>query len=113
MIIYTVIALLFVLIIHEAGHALAILLTHAGRIKGFVLNWKGIGVKWSPYSYEPVKRVVVSLAGSYVNLVLAAVFYIAGFELLGLANLTFGVANLLPLPNSDGLRAVAHLKEAG
>ena len=97
---------------HELGHVLAILLTRAGEVKGFIINLKGFGVKWSPYAKEPFKRALVSLSGPAVNFALAAILYGAGFEFFALANLVFGVVNMLPLPGADGLRAFTQLKEA-
>ena len=107
-----VVATLFALIVHEAGHALAIILTRAGKLQGVVFHLKGIGVKWEPYSHDPFKRSVVSLSGPAVNLGLAALFVIAGFEILAFANLVFGAVNLLPLPGSDGARAYVSIREA-
>ena len=111
-IISTIISILFVLAVHEGGHALAIILTRAGQVKGVVLNLRGFGLKWEPYGYDPAKRSVVSLSGSAVNIIFAIVFFATGLDTLGLANLIFGVMNLMPLPGSDGLRAFASLKEA-
>ncbi len=107
-----IITMLFTLVVHEGGHIMAIILTHAGRVKDIAITWKGIGVRWEPFGYEPVKRVIVSLSGSAVNLVFAATFYAVGLPLLGLAGLVFAIANLLPLPGSDGLRAYNSLIEA-
>ncbi len=104
--------MIFTFGVHEAGHAMAILLTHAGRLKGIAVNWKGIGIKWEPFAYEPLKRAAVSLAGPAVNMALAIVFFSTGLELLGLANLVFGVVNLMPLPGSDGLRVASNLSSA-
>ena len=106
------IAVLFAVAVHEMGHALAILSTRAGRIEGIVINLRGIGLKWDSYGDEPLKRTVVTLAGPLVNLVFAAYFYSMGFDTFGMANLVFGVVNLMPLPGSDGLRAFAHLRQA-
>jgi len=97
---------------HELGHVLAILLTRAGEVKGFIINLKGFGVKWSPHAKEPLKRALVSLSGPAVNFALAAILYAAGYEFFALANMVFGVVNMLPLPGADGLRAFAQLKEA-
>ena len=107
-----IITMLFTLVAHEGGHIMAILLTHAGRVKDIAITWKGIGVRWEPFAYEPVKRVIISLSGSAVNLAFAVVFYSVGLPLLGLAGLVFAIANLLPLPGSDGLRAYFSLKKA-
>ena len=104
--------MIFTFGVHEAGHVMAILFTHAGRLKGIVVSWKGIGIKWKPYAYEPLKRAAVSLAGPAVNMALAVLFYSVGLELLGLANLVFGVVNLMPLPGSDGLRVASNLSSA-
>jgi len=106
------ITMLFTLVVHEGGHIMAILLTHAGRVKNIAVTWKGVGVRWEPFAYEPAKRVIVSLSGSVVNLAFAAFFYSVDLPLLGLAGLIFGIVNLLPLPGSDGLRAYCSLKEA-
>ena len=103
-------SVIFALTVHEAGHILGIIMTRAGKVQGMVACWKGIGVKWEPYAYEPLKRSIVSLSGSAVNLAFAAAFYGAGLEVLGMVNLVFGVINLLPLPNSDGLRALNNLR---
>jgi len=97
---------------HELGHILAIIITRAGEVKGFIINFKGFGVKWSPHAKEPYKRALVSLSGPAVNIALAAILYAAGFEFFALANLVFGVVNMLPLPGADGLRAFTQLKEA-
>jgi Zn-dependent protease len=104
--------ILLTLFIHEGGHILAILFTHAGEIKDIVIRWKGIGVKWEPYAYEPFKRFIVSLSGSGLNFIFGAIFFLAGMETLGLINLLFGAVNLLPLPGSDGLRVFHNLKAA-
>ncbi|MDW7739073.1 MAG: M50 family metallopeptidase [Bacillota bacterium] len=105
-----IIAILFTVFIHEAGHALGIMLTRAGRIQGLVLNLKGIGISWEPYANEPLKRTFVSLAGPAINLLFAISFFITGQELLFLTNLVFGLVNLLPLPGSDGSRVLTNLK---
>gem|GEM_PF-1935278 len=105
-------AIAFTLFVHEAGHMAAIVLTRAGKVQGMVVCLKGIGVKWEPFGHEPFKRSVVSFAGSGVNLALAVIFYSAGLDLFGMANLVFGLVNLLPLPGADGLRAFNSLKEA-
>ena len=107
-----IITMLFTLVVHEGGHILAILLTHAGRVKDIAITWKGIGVRWEPFANEPVKRVIVSLSGSTLNLAFAATFYAVGLPLLGLVGLVFAITNLLPLPDSDGLRAYYNLREA-
>ena len=107
-----VLAIIFTVFVHEAGHMAAIVLSRAGKVQGMVVCLKGIGVKWEPFGHEPFKRSLVSFSGSGVNLVLAVIFYSAGLELLGMTNLVFGFVNLLPLPGADGLRAFNSLKEA-
>ncbi len=107
-----IIAVLFAVAVHEVGHAMAIIATRAGEVKGMVISLKGIGVKWEPSAHDPVKRSIVSLSGSAINLALAYIFFTAGLEMFALTNLVFGAVNLLPLPGADGLRAFAHLREA-
>ncbi|MBW6464776.1 MAG: hypothetical protein K0B84_11435 [Firmicutes bacterium] len=104
--------ILLTLFIHEGGHMLAIFITRAGKIKDIAINWKGIGVKWNPYGYKPFKRMIVSLSGSGLNFIFAAIFFLEGMETFGMINLVFGVVNLLPLPGSDGLRVFHNLKAA-
>ena len=104
--------MIFTFGVHEAGHVMAILLTRAGRLKGIVVNWRGIGIRWEASAYVPLKRAAVSVSGPALNMVLAFLFFSAGLELLGMANLVFGGVNLLPLPGSDGLRVASSLSDA-
>ena len=60
--------------VHELGHALAVILTRAGKVQGMVLNWRGIGLKWEIYCHEPLKRTIVPITGPGINLTLAAAF---------------------------------------
>lgn len=105
------IAVICALLFHEIGHLLAILFTRAGRVEGVVLCKKGFGIKWEPYSHDPFKRAVISLAGPGMNLLLAGLFYLSGYEYWGLCNLIFGLINLLyPSKSADGYRAIEVLK---
>ena len=61
--------------------------------------------------YASIMRMIVSLSGSGLNFIFAAIFSLAGMETLGMINLVFGVVNLLPLPGSDGLRVFHNLKD--
>jgi len=45
-----IITMLFTLVVHEGGHIMAIMLTHAGRVKDIAITWKGnrstVGTFW-------------------------------------------------------------------
>ena len=104
MIFLTIIAMMVsTILLHELGHIIAIYLTRAGRVTGFVLNWKVAGVKWDWHG-DRRKRFVVTTSGPLANIVIGILFYGTVF---GDINLAFGLLNLLmPVKAADGYRAL-------
>jgi len=93
---------------HEAAHAMA--------AEFFGLRVKAVGLDFSTGFYvraqrgKPAVNLMVTLAGPFFNLLLAA----ASLGLMpsfALANLIFGGVNLLPFPHSDGARVTKHIEE--
>ena len=95
------------MVLHEAGH-LAVALLLGLRIYKFGVNWKGMYVlrEAGPLA----SNLLVSLAGPVTNLLLSFAWYHkASFSL---ANLCFGLVNLLPIQGSDGERIFQSIEDA-
>lgn len=96
------------MLLHEAGH-LGVALCLGVRIRRVGLDWKGVyvvreaGPLW--------KNLLVSCAGPCINLLLSLFLY--QYEGFGIANLCFGLVNLLPIEGSDGARILRYLKMTG
>lgn len=95
------------IILHELSHIL-MAWAYGLKIKRIGLSWKGFYVVREPGT--PQVNFDVSLAGPLGNLVLAAVFGSMA-PTFGLANLVIGGFNLLPIPSSDGDRALQLVSE--
>lgn len=94
------------MMLHEGGHLTAALCLGV-RIRSVGLDWKGVyvvreaGPLW--------KNLVVTFAGPFTNLLFSLFFHqSAGFSL---ANLCFGLVNLLPIQGSDGERILGYLEK--
>jgi len=91
------------IVLHELGHIIAIYATRAGRVTGFILNWKVAGVKWD-WDGDRRKRFIVTMSGPLANILIGILLYGTEF---GLLNLVFGSLNLLiPVKVADGYRAL-------
>ena len=91
------------ILLHELGHIIAIYLTRAGKVTGFVLNWKVAGVKWDWHG-DRKKRFIVTMSGPLANIIIGILFYATPF---GDLNFVFGLLNLLiPVKVADGYRAL-------
>lgn len=97
------------LIAHEAGHALAVLITRAGKLEGVVFDRRGVGMAWAPRpGISGGARAIVTLAGPAANFIAAGLFW--GTD-AGFINLIFGAANfLIPLKHADGRRAFEQVR---
>ena len=105
--IYLIIMMLSTILLHELGHIIAIYLTRAGYVTGFVLNWKVAGVKWEWHG-DHRKRFIVTMSGPLANIVVGIL--LSG-TLFGDMNLAFGLLNLLiPVKVADGYRALAAVR---
>lgn len=97
------------LALHEMGHIC--MARHLGlRIKRFGMTWRGPFIVRE--TGTPEANVIVSAAGPWVNLVLASALW-HGWHSFAFANLVLGISNLVPTPNSDGLRIWRQLCLAG
>ena len=98
-------ALLFgiaAMVLHEAGHVVTALALNV-KVHKVGLHWKGPYIRRS--SGTAAQNFVITLAGPGMNLWLALLFYRVSPH-FALCNLVIGVVNLMPIPASDGSRAL-------
>ena len=93
---------LLVILLHEAGH-IAAAWSQGICVKRVGGSWKGMYIVRE--SGPPVANMITTLAGPFLNLVLAATWPVS--HEFAIVNLVFGLGNLLPMKGSDGLRALA------
>ena len=92
--------------LHEAAH-LAAAVCLGLRIRSVGFDWKGV---YTVREAGPLaKNLLVSLAGPLTNLLLCVLWYRS--SMFSLANLCFGLVNLLPIQGSDGDRILRYLEE--
>lgn len=97
---------LLAMVLHEIGH-LCVAQALGLKVKHVGLCWKGMYTVRE--AGPPASNLQVSLAGPLTNLALIALWPFA--PVFGLSNLVVGVCNLLPIPGSDGKRALSCLRE--
>jgi len=95
---------LIAIVLHELSHV-AMALALGVKVKRVGVSWRG------PYVVREcgtqAENVAISLAGPLANLVTAfASLYVGRGVDLCLTSLVLGAFNLLPVPSSDGLRAL-------
>jgi|YelNatPaOPRAMG01_1025707.scaffolds.fasta_scaffold302664_1 Zn-dependent protease len=88
-------------VMHECGH-LFVAWALGSRIKGIVFDRHGIGVRREGGS--PLCMFLSALAGPMVNIVLAVLFW--NIPPAVASNGVMAILNLLPMPYSDGQRAL-------
>ena len=94
------------LAVHEAGHLLA------GKIAGLKLK----SIEWKRLAGPSVRHqrgtwgqnLTAILGGAAMNFVVACLFF-STWKMFAVADLVFGVVNLLPMPLSDGMQAMGIL----
>ena len=92
---------LLAMFLHECGHLLAA--TALGvKVKSVAFHWKGLCTIRE--SGPPLKNLLISLAGPFVNFALVLTWQSS--MVFGLANLCFGFFNIVPIEGSDGDRAL-------
>ena len=97
---------LVALLLHELGHILGVIFTREGKFLGIHISFKGIGTKWEPLNENYVNRIIITLSGSLMNLLVSIIAFSLGWVTLGWVNIWFGMANLLiPIYPGDGVRA--------
>ena len=97
---------LLAMVLHEIGH-LCVAQALGLKVKNVGFCWKGMYTVRE--AGPPEINLQVSLAGPLTNLALTALWSVS--PIFGLANLFVGICNLLPLPGSDGKRALNCLRE--
>lgn len=100
------IAVLLAVLLHECAHAVTATLLGV-KVKRIGIDWRGPHIVREPGSVA--RSLVITLAGPLMNLSL--LLFWTRFPAFGIFNLVLGVSNLLPVKNSDGLRALACLKQ--
>ena len=92
---------LLAMALHECGHLAAAILLGV-EVRRVAVDWRGICTVREPG--PPLKNLLISVAGPLVNAILIlAWFWSPAFCL---ANFCFASVNLLPIQQSDGLRAL-------
>jgi Zn-dependent protease len=92
---------LSVIALHEAAHIMAARSLGIG-VKRVGVSWKGMYIVRE--SGPPVANMITTLAGPLLNLALAATWPVS--HEFAIANVVFGLGNLLPIAGSDGRRAL-------
>ena len=92
------------IVVHECGHALAARFFHF-RFLGI-----GFGI-FGPYvrvfgNYCRRQNVLVALAGPGANCLAGGILARCGLPATGLLVAAVGLINLLPIPGSDGIKAI-------
>lgn len=87
---------------HEMAHV-AVALAQGVKVHQVGINWRGPYIRRA--SGTAKQNLGITLAGPGINLCLALLFHSISPD-FALCNLILGVTNLLPLPASDGSRAV-------
>ncbi len=89
-------------LIHEAGHGLAMLLTHAG-IRELSLTAAGVQMRTRLLFLSQKQELFILLCGPLVNLLMAGLLYfLQGWTDAAILHLCMGCFNLLPFTNLDG-----------
>jgi Zn-dependent protease len=97
---------------HEGGHYLTARWLGV-KTYGFRINPRGIGLARD--FGAPIQNLAITIAGPLANFMLmGAIFFTPWLGVLAvwvtLVNFVIGGFNLLPLPGSDGMRALALLR---
>lgn len=94
------------LAVHELGHCLGVWAADL-KVRGLVISWCGVGVRRQ--AGTPLQNAIVALWGPVVSAAFAVMFH---GSLFGAMNLLMCLINLVPFPNSDGMRVIKSLIEA-
>ncbi len=96
------------MLLHEMGH-IASALALKVPIHQVGISWRGPYIRRQPGTAK--QNFAITLAGPGVNLWLALVFHHISPN-FALCNLVIGVSNLLPIPASDGTRALNLIRKS-
>jgi Zn-dependent protease len=98
---------LVAVVLHEMAHA-AMALGLGIHIYEVGLSWKGPFIRRE--FGTGAQNLAITLAGPGVNLLLALLLFRIS-PIFALSNAVLGIFNLLPIPHSDGARAIHLLKD--
>lgn len=100
------------LILHECGHWISARMLRV-KVKEIGLCLKGSYIR-REQSRKPMDEAAISLSGPVVNTLLAAALWSTSgtAHWLAIFNLILAVSNLVPIPSSDGLRAIHAMRAA-
>ena len=87
---------------HEMAHA-SVALALGVKVHQVGINWRGPYIRRACGTAK--QNLAITLAGPGINLWLALLFHSISPD-FALCNLVIGVTNLLPIPASDGSRAI-------
>ena len=112
--IYLALSGLAAVVLHESAHVICASLLGI-KVKRIGINWHGPYIVRDPGM--PLQNFAISLSGPMANLVSTGLVFFAawfGWWIVSFAfmSLILGVYNLLPLPHSDGQRAMSLLKSS-
>lgn len=93
---------LLVMVFHEIGHVTAAI-SLGIKVKRVGVSWKGMYIMRE--AGPPVANMITILSGPFMNLVLATAWPVS--HEFALLNIAFAASNLMPIPGSDGQRALA------
>lgn len=96
----------FFCVLHELGHLTA-MFAFGERVRSVRLGYFGMKIDCGDRILPAGRETVVALAGPTVNLVLAAVCRLLGFNEAFSVNVALAVFNLLPVKMLDGGRILA------
>lgn len=103
-VIVTLIAVALTVGVHELGHAAAAIALGLPVRPVVTRHGPGMAVGSDAIRLTHAQISLTCAAGPAANLAAAAVCHELGIGLLVLTNVVFAIANLVPLPHSDGLR---------
>jgi Zn-dependent protease len=97
------------MILHEMAHVAAAM-TVKVKVYQVGIHWKGPYIRRACGTAK--QNLAITLAGPAINLLLALLLHHASPN-FALCNLVIGVTNLLPIPASDGSRAIHLIRHSG
>ncbi len=100
MITATLLAGLLAIILHETAHIVSAR-SFGIAVKRVGVSWKGVYIVRE--SGPPMANMITTLAGPFMNLLLAWAWPVS--HEFALMNLLLGLTNLIPIAGSDGQRA--------
>lgn len=93
-------------VLHEVGHLTAMFI-FGERVRSVHLGYFGMKIDCGDRILPAGRETVIALAGPAVNLILAAMFLLFGFNADFSVNIALAVFNLLPVKMLDGGRILA------